>query len=372
MAVRFTASSQTYQATPGLGNQSAMTMCGWGRIVTDRNTNSTFFAADDNASKSLMFQTTADGVTPLLYDDTTGTSIELSALTVGVWYFLAFTLSGTTATMYARAITDTAFSTNSLGGLGARSLNRIDLGNNRYTEWLNGNLEAVKVCTAALTADELWAESMQNQPVRTSGLVAWYPQVNSETIDRSGNGATLTGGASSTTEAGPPIAWSNQRSARRAIVVTDGTTGALAGTLPEIVGSFAATTITDGALAGTLPAPVGAFAGDVGVPGALAGELPVPVGALVADTYIVGALDGQLPAPTASITAGAAIEGSLAGTLPAATAQLVAAARTPPLLAGDPVQQRALYAGSLAQPRALYVGDPVHPVGVRAGTPERT
>src|SRR5690606_11748899 len=70
-------------------------------------------------------------------------------------------------------------------------------------EWLNGRMAAVKIWTAALSANEIQAERDYTSPLRTSDLRAWYPFEVAETTDHSGNGETLSGGSSPSTEPGP-------------------------------------------------------------------------------------------------------------------------------------------------------------------------
>src|SRR5690606_37514347 len=75
-------------------------------------------------------------------------------------------------------------------------------------EWLNGRMAAVKIWTAALSANEIQAERDYTSPLRTSDLRAWYPFEVAETTDHSGNGETLSGGSSPSTEPGPGIPFS--------------------------------------------------------------------------------------------------------------------------------------------------------------------
>src|SRR5690606_31777960 len=75
-------------------------------------------------------------------------------------------------------------------------------------EWLNGRMAAVKIWTAALSANEIQAERDYTSPLRTANLRAWYPFEVAETTDHSGNGETLSGGSSPSTEPGPGIPFS--------------------------------------------------------------------------------------------------------------------------------------------------------------------
>jgi concanavalin A-like lectin/glucanase superfamily protein len=376
VAVRFDASGDWYARTTGLGSVAAFSVSIWGKITTDRNTWSTFWSlTQSGGGQGVLAQTDSDGTSLIVYDQNAGQLGSARALTVGTWYWIGIVCDGANGAMHTKAVSDTAVTTTTWStATTPRSIEVLRIGESIVGgEWLNGCVAAMKVWTAALTTDELTNEGAFYAPLRTADLRLWYPFLNAELVDYSGLGGDLTVGSSATaTEAGPPILWTPQRSARRALVVADAaTTGALAGTLPAVTGSIAAATTTDGALAGTLPTPTAALTGTVGTSGALAGELPLPTAALAADTPDLGGLAGQLPALTGAIAGDIRVEGALAGTLPALVAQIGGTGRPPPLIAGDPVQIRALVAGDPTHPQALYAGEPQAQVAVRAGAPTR-
>lgn len=71
---------------------------------------------------------------------------------------------------------------------------------------MNGRLAAVKLWDAALTTAEVQNELAQFAPVRTTNLLRYHPFHVAETTDYSGNGNTLTAGATpAATEDDPPI-----------------------------------------------------------------------------------------------------------------------------------------------------------------------
>src|SRR5690606_3171162 len=116
--------------------------------------------------------------------------------------------NGDTATVYRSTGTGTISSTNHSvsNALNAATLR---IGQSPWGgEWLNGRMAAVKIWTAALSANEIQAERDYTSPLQTANLRAWYPFEVAETTDHSGNGETLSGGSSPSTEPGPGIPFS--------------------------------------------------------------------------------------------------------------------------------------------------------------------
>lgn len=216
MAVRFTAHAQTYQAAIAQGSQAAWTVCGWFKISADRNSESTFFCMD-SGTNGVMYQTGTSGDNFRLYDDVVGTSITPSrTLSLNTWYFAAVSVSGGSGSLYLRAADTTAFTVDTFS-MSARTLARLDLGSNRYLEWLNGCLAGVKAWVGVgLSDDEVAAEASQYLPQRTDGLLGFYSLLGpTDTADYSGRGYTLGfSNGSGATEDGPPLRWARSRSPR--------------------------------------------------------------------------------------------------------------------------------------------------------------
>lgn len=207
MAVRFDA-AEGYTSTLTLGSQTNFSFTCWGYISTDRNTWSSFWSFDANLDgTAMMLQTDEDGQSLILYDDNApGQVANGVAHTVGQWYFMAVTVSGTSGTLYWRAANTQTLSTDTWTSA-ARTITRLLIGDNRYGEFLNGRVAAFKFWQAGLTAAEVVQESQQYQPYRTSNLRVYLPFVTNAAVDFSGNGTTFTGGATTTREDGPPIPW---------------------------------------------------------------------------------------------------------------------------------------------------------------------
>uniref|UniRef100_UPI003F4924A2 LamG-like jellyroll fold domain-containing protein n=1 Tax=Nonomuraea sp. CA-251285 TaxID=3240002 RepID=UPI003F4924A2 len=208
MAVRINATNEYYEASLSLGVLTQMCVSCWFKISTDRNTYSTPWCVDNFVTTSSVrgIQTGTNGTTvePFYHNGPlTGTK---AALTVGTWYYLAYNVNGNNGNWRYRAdgggtVTATSFT----GASGTFTASRLRLGESTWGgEWLNGCIAAVKIWTGNLSAAEMDAEAATYTPIKTAGLVAWYPFHNGpDTTDYSGNGHTLVGGSGTSQEAGP-------------------------------------------------------------------------------------------------------------------------------------------------------------------------
>lgn len=208
MAVRFSASTHLYTATLSLGSQANMCVCCWMNIAVDRNAFSTFWNIDNGGSSSSVrgIQTTTNGVTVEPYTVNGGMSGTKPSLTVGTWYYFAVNLTGNNASWRWRTDASATVTAGSLTGASdALTATRLRLGDSAWGgEWLNGSLAAVKIWTGNLSSSEMDAEALTYAPVRTTGLVSWYPfHEGPETTDYSGNGRNLTGGTGTAFAANP-------------------------------------------------------------------------------------------------------------------------------------------------------------------------
>ncbi len=216
MAVRFTADAQDYNRTVSLGSQANWSMSCWAKVVTDRNTYSTVWFIGASTSDYGYLQTDVDGTTMGYWDagvDTTHHGAR--AMTLGSWYWWGVAVNGGAGAVYSRAVTDTSstVSTWASGGQSAITQTSLIIGESVFTnEWLNGSVMAFKWWSATLTQAEMEQEAQQFVPYRTTNLRAWYPFDRPATADFSGNGQTLSGGASASLDnAVPPIPWMHQR-----------------------------------------------------------------------------------------------------------------------------------------------------------------
>lgn len=203
-AVRFDASGEHFTRALNLGSQANFTLCGWMKIVVDRNTYGAFGELQAT-SGGMHINLAADGTSLTIWDDAgAGDMTTDIPLVVGNWYFVAMSVAGTSGLLYART-TDGTVTTRTWTSA-ARTLTTLWLGSNEYGEWLNGSIAAAKLYTAGLTQAELAAEAGQYNPVRTANLQgAWIHPDYVATADYSGNARTLSGGTGSATDTGPGI-----------------------------------------------------------------------------------------------------------------------------------------------------------------------
>lgn len=164
----------------------------------------------DNASTYLVFETDSSGTDNIgLYtsDGSFADVVTTFDFTVGTWYDVGFTKSGTSASVYLAATNGGAWSVTSGTVRNAPTANKLWFFNNGFVEWWNGCGAGLKLWDGvALTADEMQAERMQLAPVRLTNLWGFWPgYVHTELDDVSGGGRTLTAGGTLATEEGPPV-----------------------------------------------------------------------------------------------------------------------------------------------------------------------
>jgi hypothetical protein len=209
MAVRFDADeSYTSTSSPPVG--SAYTVMCWAMVSVDRNTWSAVWSSDSSTSNYVYLATDSDGVTMKAWTLVGGNEriINGPAMTVGTWYRFALVVNGATATLYHGTASGALSAPQSTTWQTIASTTTFRIGADPFSgEWLNGRVAAVKHWSVALTQAEVERELSQYLPDRTANLVRFHPFVANETADHSGNTRTLSGGATTTREDGPPIPW---------------------------------------------------------------------------------------------------------------------------------------------------------------------
>lgn len=218
MAVRYDADGEDHNRNTGLPSGTTHTVCLWLIVDVDRNTFSCPISIDAGTGNFVYLETEIDGLIMYLFegDDAmaTGPSVTLS---VGTWFFIAWTRNGTgtnSGTLYWAAANTAALSS------GQRTLSQsftptnLRIGESPWGgEWFNGRIAAVKIWDGvALTQAEIENERWQYLPHRTQNLNSFYPFLEGGSgagaqQDFSGNGRDLSGGTNSATADGPPIAW---------------------------------------------------------------------------------------------------------------------------------------------------------------------
>jgi hypothetical protein len=318
MAIRFDASGDSLSRTRLAG---AKTVMAWIYIATDRNDYTAFFGLGDNE----IVATTTTGTTLLHYDgaaERTGTN-----LVTGTWYHLAYASAGDDIgngfTVYLNGVSDIT----SAGRGGTGTGTNMYLGNDAYSEWLNGRIAHVKIWNAQLTQAEIQQEMYKIQPQRFANLWCWMPMIetgSSRDNEWSGSGNSFAENGTLTDEAGPPVSWGMAPWVVPFVASGGGTTynQSAAG---SVAPSGANVRRTNKALAGALSL-AGALVRAAGK--SLAGVL-APAGTLARSTAksLAGALGlaGALAAVrTVLVSVGGAL--SLAGALERQTAKPVAGA----------------------------------------------
>lgn len=227
MGIRNTGSGDYLIRTAGgFYNPAAMTAAFWLNLLIDKDALGAAFGlrnSGDNNGYVVFYNPSGDGITYGWehFDGSSTPQLNMSALSLGVWTFIALSRSGTGAnhtTAYRRAAGDAALTSQTGTFPTGQTINEeVVLSNNFNLSggWFPGRIAALKQWSAALTADELLAESYQYAPVRFADLHSWRPMIHGvvadAALDFSGNGRALTPNGALTIEDGPPIQWRRQR-----------------------------------------------------------------------------------------------------------------------------------------------------------------
>lgn len=208
MSVRFSSGTDWYTATTGLPSSSVWTVTMWAKQVVAGTEQGLFnMSANPPGSQNML---SSDGTTAFMgwWDFATysGPALGVLQFTTGTWYRIAFTVSGATANYY-RATSSGSLTPVTATDWTPSSTALLRLGAGFTSLTWNGEVAAVKLWNAALNATEVAAELTQFDPVRTSGLLRYHKLKVPETTDYSGNGNSLTAGATtpSTGADNPPI-----------------------------------------------------------------------------------------------------------------------------------------------------------------------
>lgn len=209
MAVRFDNAADRYTVTVSQGAVTDYTFCCWMKLSVATATWWGVMGTDAGSSAdSAYFEAPSAGTTVRPNFDNAGGITGAFSVTVGTWYFVAVTVSGTSVSWYYKAFgspTLTLGSTQTAANA-AQVMTNLRLGVwAGNTEPFNGCITGARYWLAALTQAELEAESQQLLHKRTAGILASYPLETATTADSSGNGRTLTAAGTPTTEAGPGI-----------------------------------------------------------------------------------------------------------------------------------------------------------------------
>lgn len=355
MAVRFDTTGEHYTRAITIGSVADWSAALWVKMVTDRAATSVLWQIDDGTGASFLRVSAWNG-SALAFQTTGSTWFGTigHTLIANEWTYVG--MSATANPGQARVRVRPAGTSTFVGGSPTQAnttftANSVRIGGtNSSTEWLNGSIAGVRMWNAALTEDELEAESWAYMPVRATNLRVWYPLLTPSTVDYSGNSESLSGGTGAALDDGPPISWWTARHRRATLIPVSGVSGALAGTLPALTGSMTGAVTASGTLAGTLPPLTSSMTGTAKVISALAGTLP-SLTASLAGTVAVSVLNANLPALTGSLTGTVKTSGPLVGTLPALTGSFAGEAAIPPddLTVSTPGPARGWAAGQVSR-----------------------
>lgn len=223
-SIRFGRSATSHLArTTNLPSRAACTIMGWFRINANAGTEFLWDLSDGTTEFSLLLQS---GVS--LKTFTTGLSPG-TTLSVGRWYHIAVTGSGSAVTGYLDGVntagignTSSAFTPTALW-FGARVSNTA--------QFCSASIAAIKIYNRALTSGEIAAEIPWALPLNWAGLNSCYPvpggwdaidaqvplakAAKTRWPDYTGNSLEWSETGTVETDPGPPIQWAPPNSLYR-------------------------------------------------------------------------------------------------------------------------------------------------------------
>src|SRR5881396_451153 len=148
MAVRFSATGQSYTGSLSLGSQTQMSLTLWAKISTNRATwSGPLRIGNTGDTDYVAVETQSDGTSLNVWDDAGTAHATNAPLTVGTWYFVAVTVNGTGGTFYTAAANAAAITSSAISTLSSATVvDNVKIGEGEHnTEWLNGCVTAVKI-----------------------------------------------------------------------------------------------------------------------------------------------------------------------------------------------------------------------------------
>jgi hypothetical protein len=198
MAVSFNADDEWYSAETGLPGDIYTTTL-WFYVEVDRGEATGLWSLHDATVNHQL------RIAPNLEFRHGSTNVAIRQIDVGAWYRAAIVVEGTSGTGY-HAKEAAPINIEDLGTLGALGgPGSIFLGRGAIGQYLDGRIAAFKQWDVALTPEQVDIETVQFDPVQTSGLLRYHPFHVAETTDHSGNGNTLSGGVGAVTATDPDL-----------------------------------------------------------------------------------------------------------------------------------------------------------------------
>lgn len=216
MALRSNADTAFTSRTSGMvDHNAAYTVCFWGKLSSDRNQYTHFWAASDTTTDTYedsdFIGTDGDGTTLRggVYIGAVGTVATGTSLVVGTWYHIAVKrTSATDWRMYLNGVQEGITVTRDITGRNAtlgEFLHRL----NGILYFCDGAIAHYKAWNVALTDAQIASEMRTITPKRWANLVGWTPFVSSVKADAliSRVGGNWTENGTLVVEQGPPVSW---------------------------------------------------------------------------------------------------------------------------------------------------------------------
>jgi hypothetical protein len=178
----------------------------WVYISVDQNTFATMLRLWAGGTV-LNLAMGSSGTAPGAY--TGGGTVEVGTqCAVDTWYYLGYSVSGTTVTIYVFDAAGALFATAS-GTIGGGSPTGLTVGGRDASnpdEWFNGRISRMRIWSTTRTQAEFAAEQFAADPVATGNLWAHYPLAGAgDLADTAGGHNLAAGSTATTTEDGPPL-----------------------------------------------------------------------------------------------------------------------------------------------------------------------
>lgn len=193
-------------------NNTTWSVCFWMKLTIDKNNYAAGFAYEEagHSTNYVELITDSDGTTMVVYDDI-ALRITVGSMVVNKWYFIAMSVSNTTATIYMAGEGDPRFIKRSGTVTIVGTRNQISIGGTNFaaSEYLVGDMAQVRAWNAVLSEGEFLSEYLSPTLVRTDNILGWWQLQNVATMttdsSTAGNTLTKTGFPAHTDTTGPLI-----------------------------------------------------------------------------------------------------------------------------------------------------------------------
>jgi hypothetical protein len=159
-----------------------------------------------------MLMTPSDGTSLTIWTPS-GFGATIATLVANTWFFWAVVANGSGAgavTGYYAARGANTLASQSQTGANFTP-DRMQLGNDQYSEFFNGRIERVCVWDAVLTPAQLLNQMKRTIPIQTTNINIWSPMVGTTAanaaLDKSGNGRNWTATGTIDIENSAPVPW---------------------------------------------------------------------------------------------------------------------------------------------------------------------